>query len=67
MNQENTIQKFLSKVCNQKIKLWLDTERNAPPGIMTPELLEQIKEKKLEIITFLKKVNTQTKISIKPI
>ncbi|NET44012.1 non-ribosomal peptide synthetase [Okeania sp. SIO2B3] len=71
MNQENSnIQTFLTELRNLQIKLWLEGERlryTAPQGTMTPELLQQIKEKKPEIIDFLKQVSRKTVTSIKPV
>ncbi|NET25242.1 non-ribosomal peptide synthetase, partial [Okeania sp. SIO1I7] len=71
MNHKNTeIQEFLAELRHLQIKLWIEDERlryNAPQGTMTPELLQQIKEKKTEIIAFLKQVNSKTVKSIQPV
>ena len=52
------MEKFLSHLRNLDIKLWVEDHRlkfNAAKGALTPEIRNQIKEQKAEIIAFLQK------------
>ncbi len=54
------IEDFLSYLSSLDIKLWAEGERlryNAPENTMTPDLLNQLKERKTEILDFLKIMN----------
>ena len=48
---------FLSNLNDLGIKIWVENDKlryRSPQGIMTTELLEQLKEHKAELITFLR-------------
>jgi Condensation domain/TubC N-terminal docking domain len=74
------IKEFLSELGNLDIKLWLKSNNkvmpdvrlccNAPEGVLTPRIKEQIAERKTEIINFLQQVNlnlNSTFESIEPV
>ena len=53
----SAIDGLLGELRKRDVRLWLDGERlrfNAPPGVLTPELQGQMKERKEEIIAFLR-------------
>lgn len=52
-----SIKEFLFDIAAQDIKLYLEGERlrcNAPKEILTPEIQKQLRDRKVEIIQFLK-------------
>src|ERR1041385_4464867 len=54
---------FLSHIRSLDIKLWLDGERlrySAPARALTPDLLRQLTERKMEIIAFLRQAEAMT-------
>ncbi len=54
----DTIDKFLLYLKNKNIKLWLEDDNlkyHGPQKIITPQILSQLKERRLEIIEFLQK------------
>ncbi|MBD1944543.1 amino acid adenylation domain-containing protein, partial [Coleofasciculus sp. FACHB-712] len=64
------ITEFLSELRRLEIKLWIDGERlrySATPGILTPDMLAQMKSRKSEIVAFLQQVNPDAPTSIKPV
>ena len=65
-----SIIEFLSKLRKLDIKLWLENDTlryQAPKGAATKELLLEIKDRKDEIISFLRQVNIEAHINRKPI
>lgn len=71
----NNIDNFLTELYQQDVKFWLETKENnevklrfnAPGEVLTPELIEQLKERKPEIIRFLKSAETTFKSTQKAI
>lgn len=64
------ITEFLSELRHLEIKLWMDGERlrySATPGTLTPEMIEEMRSRKAEILAFLKQVNLDAATSIKPV
>jgi surfactin family lipopeptide synthetase A len=58
--QTKTITEFVLRLSELNIKLWVDNERlrcDAPKNALTPSLLEELQENKLEIIKFLNQAN----------
>lgn len=56
-----TIDDFFAELSQLGVILWLDEDRlryRAPEGILTPDLLNELKSRKAEIISFLTLVNT---------
>jgi amino acid adenylation domain-containing protein len=52
-----TIPALLSKLRNRDIQVWADGDRlqcNAPAGVLTPELRDQLQQRKSEILKFLR-------------
>ncbi len=61
---------FLSELRTMNVRLWLNEGQlhyKAGKGVLTPELLAQMKERKAEIITFLREANRTTNTSVPPI
>ncbi len=53
------LSEFLSYLRSLDVRLWLEGDRlrfSAPPGVMTPELTQQLVERKPEIMSFLARV-----------
>lgn len=53
----STIDSFLTQLRKQDVRLWLEGDRlrfSAPPGVLTPQLHEQMKARKEEITAFLR-------------
>jgi amino acid adenylation domain-containing protein len=51
------LEEFLSELCDLDIRLWIEADKvrySAPEDTMTAELLVQLRERKTEILTFLK-------------
>ncbi|MEQ8997813.1 MAG: amino acid adenylation domain-containing protein [Coleofasciculus sp. B1-GNL1-01] len=64
------IDEFLSCFQSLDVRFWVDGEQlhyNAPEGTLTPTLKSQLRERKSEIIEFLKKTDFASSFSIKPI
>ena len=72
------IETFLSDLANLDIKLWLEDVSEAPPkevrlrcnapqGIVTSDIRDQLQNRKAEIITFLQRVNPDADFAAKPI
>ena len=60
-----TVEEFLSEIGMLDIKLWVEGDRlkfNAPKGAMTPELVDQLRARKAELIAFLKDASHKTSI-----
>jgi len=52
-----SLQAFLADLRRREIQLWADGDRlhcNAPTGLLTPQLREQIQQRKSEILAFLR-------------
>ena len=67
MNQVDT---FITKLASLKIQLWLDGERlryKAPPGVITPEIVAELKQNKAAIISFLQDVHLEADSVVAPI
>lgn len=65
-----TIADLMSYFRNLDIKIWADGDRlryNAPKGVLTPELRDQLKEHKAEILDFLQEATRLSGISDEPI
>ncbi len=65
-----SIIEFLSKLRKLDIRLWLENDAlqyQAPKGAVTKELLLEIKNRKDEIISFLRQVNIEAHINREPI
>jgi len=63
------IDELLSKLRHLEVKLWIDGDRlryKAPQGVLSPDLLAQLREHKAEILTFLQQVNTVTNAHLPP-
>jgi len=67
MTQLNTtltpIESFLAALSRQEVRLWMDGDRlrcTGPEEVLTSELSAQLKERKPEIIDFLKKTEQKT-------
>ncbi|QLE58472.1 non-ribosomal peptide synthetase [Nostoc sp. TCL26-01] len=55
-----TIDTLLSELHQLEVKLWLEGERlryRAPKDVLSPQLLAELKERKLEVISFLQQVS----------
>ncbi len=55
----NGIDGLLTRLRKQDVRLWMEGERlrfNAPPGVMTPDLLGEMKSRKEELVSFLQQV-----------
>ena len=66
----NSIPEFLSYLRSLDIHLWAEEERlryNAPKGALTQELREQLRERKTEILAFLRQASVFTHTSVQPI
>jgi amino acid adenylation domain-containing protein len=69
MTKIMTVVKFLSQLRDLEIHIWVENDTlryKAPQGVMTSELLAEIKERKTEIIDFLKQVNPYSAIEPAP-
>ncbi|NEP88105.1 MAG: amino acid adenylation domain-containing protein [Okeania sp. SIO2C2] len=56
MTQMEMIEEFLFELRNQDIQLWVEGDRlhySAPEGKLTPTLLDQLRERKGEVLSFL--------------
>jgi len=65
-----TIEAFLSDLRRRDVKLWFDGDDlccNAPSQTLTPDLLQELKERKSELLTFLHNANTVTRSALPPI
>jgi hypothetical protein len=61
---------FLSYLRSLDIHLWVEEERlryNAPKGVLTQELREQLRARKTEILAFLRQANVSAHASVQPI
>ncbi|MGL5872091.1 MAG: condensation domain-containing protein, partial [Xenococcaceae cyanobacterium] len=67
------IDELLFEIRKQDVKLWVEGDRlryKAPKDVLTPELLNEVKERKAEIISFLRHANSSVDTqltSIQPI
>ncbi|BCL39536.1 non-ribosomal peptide synthetase [Nostoc sp. MS1] len=64
------IETFLSELISLDIKLTLEGDRlrcNAPQGVLTAEIREQLQTRKAEIINFLQKINLQAESVAQPL
>jgi hypothetical protein len=64
------IETFLSELISLDIKLTLEGDRlrcNAPQGILTADIREQLQSRKAEIINFLQKINLQADSALVPV
>ncbi|AKQ65586.1 Non-ribosomal peptide synthase [Myxococcus hansupus] len=55
----NGIDGLLTRLRKHDVRLWMEGERlrfNAPPGVMTPDLLGEMKSHKEELVSFLQQV-----------
>ncbi|WP_043711593.1 non-ribosomal peptide synthetase [Corallococcus macrosporus] len=55
----NGIDGLLTRLRKHDVRLWMEGERlrfNAPPGVMTPDLLGELKSHKEELVSFLQQV-----------
>ncbi|PSB40958.1 condensation domain-containing protein, partial [Chamaesiphon polymorphus] len=71
-----TIKEFLSELANLDVKLWLEPNHkndnsrdfslrcNSPAGVITPQIREQLVERKVEIINFLQQVDIRSKSTL---
>ncbi|MCL6591115.1 MAG: amino acid adenylation domain-containing protein [Firmicutes bacterium] len=60
---------FLSKLRELNIRVWIENNSlhyKAPQGIMTTELLDELKARRMELINFLKQVNAYSAIEPAP-
>jgi hypothetical protein len=65
-----TIDEFLSELRRLDVKLWNEGDRlryKAPKETLTPALLQELKERKAEILAFLHKANAATSSNLSPI
>jgi amino acid adenylation domain-containing protein len=65
-----TIDEFLSHLRRLDVKLWAEGDDlcyEAPSKALTPALLQQLKERKAEILTFLRNVNASSSSNLSPI
>ena len=65
-----TIEAFLSDLRRRNINLWLDGNDlcyKAPSQTLTPALRQELKERKVEILTFLHNANAATHSNLPPI
>ncbi|MGK7878448.1 MAG: amino acid adenylation domain-containing protein, partial [Xenococcaceae cyanobacterium] len=65
-----TIEEFVSDLRRRDINLWLDGNDlcyKAPSKTLTPDLRQELKERKAEILTFLHNANTATHSNLSPI
>jgi aspartate racemase len=65
-----TIDEFLSELRRLDVKLWNEGDRlryKAPKETLTPALLQELKERKVEILAFLHKANAATSSNLFPI
>ncbi|MDZ8052915.1 MAG: alpha/beta fold hydrolase [Aulosira sp. ZfuVER01] len=65
-----TLDELLSELRQRDVKLWLEGDRlryRAAKDSLTPELLNELKTQKAEIINFLRQVTTVTTAKIPPI
>ncbi|HEY9877512.1 MAG TPA: amino acid adenylation domain-containing protein [Leptolyngbyaceae cyanobacterium] len=65
-----TIDEFLSELRRLDVKLWNEGDRlryKAPKETLTPALLQELKERKVEILAFLHKANAATSSNLSPI
>ncbi|MDY0095477.1 MAG: condensation domain-containing protein, partial [Candidatus Vecturithrix sp.] len=65
-----SIPEFLSYLRSLDIHLWVEEERlryNAPKGVLTQELREQLRARKTEILAFLRQANVSAHASVQPI
>ncbi|EGK86184.1 amino acid adenylation domain protein [Microcoleus vaginatus FGP-2] len=65
-----TIDEFLSELRCLDVKLWNEGDRlryKAPKETLTPALLQELKERKAEILAFLHKANAATSSNLSPI
>jgi len=65
-----TIDEFLSELRRLDVMLWNEGDRlryKAPKKTLTPALLQELKERKAEILTFLHKANAATNANLSPI
>lgn len=70
----SSISDFVQELSNQDIKLWLEDNQNsleepklkcnAPKGGLTEEIKTQIKQRKAEIVQFLHKARTNSKLDL---
>jgi amino acid adenylation domain-containing protein len=61
-----TIKEFLSYLCSQDIKIWVDNERlrcSAPKSALTPDIKTELAARKLEILAFISQANQALKSS----
>jgi len=65
-----TIDEFLYELRQVNVKLWIEGDRlryRAAKETLTPDLLAQIKERKAEILTFLRQASTAASSNLPPI
>src|SRR4028119_1622371 len=65
-----TIDEFLSELRHLDVKLWNEGDRlryKAPKETLTPALLQELKERKAEILAFLHKANAASNSNLSPI
>ncbi|OUL18945.1 non-ribosomal peptide synthetase [Nostoc sp. T09] len=68
-----TIEQFLSDLCSQDIKLWVENERlrcSAPKEALTPDIKAELAARKAEILAFISQANQalqSTSESIQPL
>lgn len=66
----STVTELISTLRQQEIKLWLDGDKlryRAAKNTLSPELLAQLKIRKVEIIDFLKSIGAGTRSSMPPL
>ncbi|BAZ37902.1 amino acid adenylation domain-containing protein [Calothrix sp. NIES-4101] len=65
-----TIEEFLSYLCNQDIKLWVENERlrcSAPKSALTPDIKADLAARKAEILAFISQANQALQSSLESI
>jgi amino acid adenylation domain-containing protein len=65
-----TIKEFLSYLCSQDIKLWVENERlrcSAPKEALTPEIKAELAARKAEILAFISQADQALKSSLESI
>jgi len=65
-----TTGEFLSNLRRSGVRLWAEGNRlrySAPPGTMTPEVLEQLAERKADLLDFLRAAGVTVEMPARPI
>lgn len=65
-----SIEKFLANLQTKGVKIWIDGDQlgcRAPKGVMTAAIQQELKERKTEILAFLKEAQTATQSTSLPL